>query len=33
MYFGMKIINIDKTFGFGDKEFDFKSFYDIFESI
>jgi len=30
LYYGLKIVNVDETFGVGEKEFDFKSFYDWF---
>jgi hypothetical protein len=30
LYFSLKIINIERTFGDGEKEFDFKHFYDEF---
>lgn len=33
LYFGLKAINIEKTFGNGDLEFDFKNFFDEYEGI
>jgi hypothetical protein len=33
LYFGLKVVNIEKTFGNGDKEFDFKNFFDEYEAI
>jgi hypothetical protein len=33
LYNGLKIVDVNATFGSGEQEFDFKGFYDVFERL
>lgn len=33
LYYGLKIVRLDETFGRGEREFDFREFYEVFQNL